>query len=312
MPAALTVSSPQKSTTVRVNTAALRVTALRAAVGALQRVSPDRAAALALDLWSTPRRHRRPEREQEQLRSAQAFSFPTGDGRWLSGWSWGEGPCVLLVHGWEGRGAQLGELVDPLLRAGFRVVTFDAPGHGDSPGTRATAFDLAEAALSAARWVGGVHGVVAHSLGALATALAMRDGLTTERVALIAPTRGPQASFGMLGRLLGLSPATLETLQARLAARSGLPWDDVAEGGVYRHLAARALVVHDGADKEVPLSDGQYIAARTGARLVVTEGLGHRRILKDEGVIERVAGFLAEGSAEARASWDPWRGFLFA
>ena len=52
--------------------------------------------------------------------------------------AWGAGPSVLLVHGWEGRGAQLGALVDPLVAAGYRVVALDGPAHGDSPGRLST------------------------------------------------------------------------------------------------------------------------------------------------------------------------------
>ena len=53
-------------------------------------------------------------------------------------WDWGEGPTVLLVHGWNGAAAQLAGYVQPLVDAGYHVVAFDQPGHGHSSGTHVT------------------------------------------------------------------------------------------------------------------------------------------------------------------------------
>src|SRR5262249_40138903 len=46
--------------------------------------------------------------------------------------AWGEGPAVYLLHGWGGDRTSWHRFVGPLTRAGFRAVTLDAPGHGDS------------------------------------------------------------------------------------------------------------------------------------------------------------------------------------
>src|SRR5262245_35302817 len=114
----LAQSLPEKSTTGR--PLALRLAQLEIALG--DRLSPELAGRTAARLFLSPRRFDRPEAERELLSRARRF-----DVNGLAAWRWGGGPPVLLVHGWEGRGAQLGAFVDPLVGRGFSVITFDAP-----------------------------------------------------------------------------------------------------------------------------------------------------------------------------------------
>jgi hypothetical protein len=55
------------------------------------------------------------------------------------------------------------------------------------------------------------------------------------------------------------------------------------------------LVVHDTDDREVPYADGRRLAEVFGARLITTNGLGHRRILYAPEVIDAVVEFIEEG-----------------
>src|SRR5262245_8871266 len=174
-------------------------TALRLARAALQTAyifSEELGVGLAERWFTSPRRHRRPDREREVLATGWPFAIDVtlraprwrGQRRRVAAWRWGHGPTVLLVHGWEGRGSQLGALVEPLLRAGLSVVAFDAPGHGDSPGRRLYLADLADCIADIARAVGPLHGIVAHSFGAAAVLLAhQRGAVDARRNVMIAP-----------------------------------------------------------------------------------------------------------------------------
>ncbi|MBC7976874.1 MAG: alpha/beta fold hydrolase, partial [Myxococcales bacterium] len=149
-------SSGKNSTVVRSQTA-VRLT--KAALQTAYVFSEDLGTSLAERLFTSPRRHRRPDRERGVLASGWPFwvdvslRSPTwhGERRKVCAWRWGHGPTVLLVHGWEGRGSQLGAFVEPLVRAGLSVVAFDAPGHGDSPGHRLYLTDLADCIADVAR-----------------------------------------------------------------------------------------------------------------------------------------------------------------
>ncbi len=121
-----------KSTIVRSQRAPWLLPFIRAGNRALSALAPRLAALRAERMFLTPPRPRRPAGERALIAGAQARTVPIGDGSHVETWTWGNGPRVLLVHGWGGRGAQLGAFVEPLVSRGFSVVAFDAPGHGAS------------------------------------------------------------------------------------------------------------------------------------------------------------------------------------
>ena len=112
-------------------------TTVRSVFSGLQAISPALAAQLAAATMFRTRRKPRADWEQRIAERAEHLTVdgPSGD---IAVQRWGQGPLVLLVHGWNGRGSQLGSFVEPLLEGGFQVVTFDAPGHGASAPTPIT------------------------------------------------------------------------------------------------------------------------------------------------------------------------------
>lgn len=275
----------------------LRIRALRLGFQALRLVSHDLACRGAERLFSTPRRRRETEVERALLRTGRTFHFRS-KGLRLRGHVWGEGPAVLCLHGWEGQGSQFHAFVEPLAQAGFSLLTFDQPGHGGSQGRRSGPLDWAQASLDLVAQVGPVHGVVAHSLGAAGIAVAMDHGLQVPRAVFLAPPARPDPFyFGVLA-LLGFPksehPAALEAY----ARRAGLPPERIRLHSLTPRLTPPTLVIHDRTDREVPWSDGKAIAeAVPQGHLLSTEGLGHRRILRDPGVIEASLAFLKQGEA---------------
>jgi len=258
-------------------------------------VLPSVAEAVAYRLAFFVRPVPRPAWETALMDSADDHVLLPWRGGHLAAWSWGTGRTVVLSHGWEGRGTQLGKLVEPLVAAGFRVLAYDAPGHGASTVKRASLPDLAEALARVGQHTGPVHAVVGHSLGAAAATLAASRGFTAERYALIAPPTDSQDYFDTLQRLLALPDA----VHARVIARAEQELHiTVAELALLPHapkLTAPALIVHDEDDKEVAASHGIALAGSwPGSELLLTHGLGHRRVLKDAAVLEHVVRFLAE------------------
>src|SRR5262249_31567340 len=127
---------------------------------------------------------------------------PLGD---IAVWHWGEGPRVLLAHGWGSHAGRLTPFVTALLASGFGVTAFDAPGHGASTGRFASLPDFVEALDLVARIVSPI-ALVGHSLGAAAAALAMRSGIPCRAAVLLSAPADPAAYTRRYARWMRLSP----------------------------------------------------------------------------------------------------------
>ncbi len=271
----------------------LQLKATRVAMRALERTAPSLGAALAERLFFTPPRASLTPPVRDLLATGRPFRVCVEDGR-VAAWAWGRGPAVALVHGWGGRGGRLATaFVAPLVACGFSVVTFDAPGHGASDGKLSSMPQVARALRAVADAAGSLFGVVAHSMGGSASALAMAEGLQIERAAFIAPAADPARYAEDFARMLAVGPAALAGMRRRSEARLRFHWSDLNVPRMAAALAAPLLIVHDRDDPTVPWKEGAAIAAAwPGAELVTTRGLGHRDIVRDPDVVARVVDFL--------------------
>jgi pimeloyl-ACP methyl ester carboxylesterase len=212
--------------------------------------------------------------------------------------SWGEGPAVLLVHGWNSRGTHWGAHIDALNEAGFRAVAVDAPGHGESPGERCHVVQFGRVLVEVGRQIGPLAGVVAHSFGAGAVVLALDRGLVADRVALLSGPASLVAVVERWGRAHELSESEIPAFVERVARAVNEPIADLDLTRIASTLRLPALIVHDRDDDEVPVGDARVVAAAwPGARLLVTERFGHRRILIAREVVRAVVAFLNKQEA---------------
>lgn len=263
--------------------------------------SPSAAAKVMDRLWfSAPRTQPRAS-DRAVLEGGQRLSFQV-HGREVAAWAWGEeGPTVILVHGWGGHAAQLQSFVLPLREAGFRIVAFDAPSHGVSAasrhgGRRVTFFEFAAALRTIASTQSHVAGIVAHSGGCTAVSLALREGWTPPpKLAFIAPFVHPAAAIEGFAHAIGANGRVVAEFSAGVERWLGHPWSYLDMTSLEpAHKRQRLLVVHDEDDKEVPLTHARALTASwPSSDLLVTRGLGHRRVLRDAAVVERVLGFFA-------------------
>ncbi|MGH8774048.1 MAG: alpha/beta fold hydrolase [Jiangellaceae bacterium] len=294
----------QKSTTVRPQPN-LQLTTLRVAFRALDAVAPALGARWAARLWCTVPTGNGRRRDDRPIPGlfvppSEVSTVTLPGGRRVVTEAWGEGLPVYLVHGWGGWRGQLGAFVEPLLARGSKVVAFDAPSHGESgPGVvgpgRSMLPEIAEAFRAVVDEHGKPAGVVAHSLGCAAVALAIQDGLEAPKVGFVAPTVEPIAHTRHMARALGFSERTRLGLLRKLETMVGRPMSDfdlLAMAG--RTKVPPTLVVHDRDDREVPHDEAERLAASwPQADLVSTTGLGHQRIVRDAGVVTLVAKFVA-------------------
>ncbi len=252
------------------------------------RLAPELTAAVAARLFFTTRRTAPKNGEREILNHASSFRIDD-----MAAWTWGEGPTVLLVHGWNGRASQLGGFVPLLVARGYQVVAFDTPGHGDSPGHQSSLPEMADRIRRVAAHVGDVYGVIAHSMGGAATTLALSDGMEIERAVFISPPSNPQTFLDFFSRAVGISEEVRRRVQDRVENRVGRRMSEMRADEIAPRMSIPLLVIHDEDDSHVPLQFGESIAtAWPGAKLITTEGLGHQRILRAQHVNDLAVGFI--------------------
>ncbi|MES2188661.1 MAG: alpha/beta fold hydrolase [Pseudomonadota bacterium] len=205
---------------------------------------------------------------------------------------------VLLLHGWGGHAGQMLALADRLRSQGLLPVMVEMPAHGRSSGATtnlpqfARVLDYVVARLTQQGYA--LHAVVAHSLAANASAYAASRGLDMGRLVLLAPPASPLEYTRLFARVFGLRETTRVAMQRRIESREGIVMPQFEPDAVGARIRMPTLVVHDRQDSINLFADGvAYSRVIAGARLVATDGLGHRRILKDETVLREVAAFMA-------------------
>jgi Alpha/beta hydrolase family len=277
---------------------ALRV--IKAGLRTTSRLSPYLAARMVDRLFFTPPKYPTSEEEQRALAEARHSVVSTRAGQ-LPVWRWGDGAPVLLMHGWGGRGIQLRPFIAPLVEAGFSVVTFDAPGHGMATGKRRSNLLLfTEALLAVGEHVGPLRAIISHSLGGSATGLALQRGLRCERAILISPPADQAYYFRRQLKWLGVPEGTIPYIEEDFQQRYGYRWEHFHLPTIARSMSIPALLLHDQSDPEISFEDSAAIAqVWTGASTFYTQGLGHRRIVREPEVIQRVTDFtvLAQNAA---------------
>jgi pimeloyl-ACP methyl ester carboxylesterase len=268
---------------------------LRAAFRTVGTVAPGVAARWAESIFCRPPRNE-PRAPEETFLATGLRRTVRSENDDLAVWEWGDGPVVILTHGWGSRAGRFRTLALALVEARFRVVLFDAPAHGASMGHQASLPQFARALQAVARTVGPVHGLVGHSLGGAAVSLAMGSGLSARRVVLLAPPADVVLFSHAFAEHLRIPMRAHDVMRKNLENRLQIRWEELHIPSLARSMSVPALIVHDRDDRDVPYAHGQEIAeAWPEAELFATNGLGHRALVKDPAVVGRAVAFLAEG-----------------
>ena len=258
-------------------------------------LAPDTTAERAGRLFGTP---------LAATRATAHLPLPAGaarvdvdvDGHAVAAYVWGDParqPYVLFSHGWSSHGARIGSWLPALGDAGYAVVGFDQFAHGRSPGRHTTLPGFRDHLLAVGRRFGPAAAVIGHSLGGAAAMLALEAGLRADRVVLVAAAADPVDASRRFAGMVGLAAHACRRMRARFEAQLGVRFEDMQAHAVAPRLAQPALVVHDLRDREVPWSEGErYARFWPRARLLTTDGLGHRRILDDPDVIRAGVDFI--------------------
>ena len=192
------------------------------------------------------------------LVSAERHAIPVEEGS-VAAWRCGEGPAVLLIHGWEDDNSLWAPLIDALADRDRSLVAFDMPAHGFSDGEWGLHPQAGDAVLAVAAALGPVDAVVGHSSGAAIAALALREGLTVERAVLVAPPLRAANRWLRVADRLGYSRDVAAAAQATYEERIGRARADFDLRTEVPTLDVDLLVVHSVDDERMPFSDTEAV-----------------------------------------------------
>jgi pimeloyl-ACP methyl ester carboxylesterase len=268
----------------------------------LQKLSPRLAARVAFWLFLRPQRRDIAHSDVAFMGTAKMHLLRIGNDR-VQVYEWGSGTrTVLIAHGWSSRAARFAPLAAALAARGWRVLAFDAPGHGHSAGRSSSLLQFMSTMDVIATKLGPVQALIGHSLGALAIAGARQGEAppwlsSVQKVVLLSLPSGVPFLVDAFHRMFSIGTATSVHLHGHFKRRFGDPATFVAKpAAAIRQLPT--LIVHDRNDDIVPFAHGEALLPElTKARLLATEGLGHSALTRDAATIVAIAAFLDEDIA---------------
>lgn len=269
---------------------------IRAKFKLLSSISKKKAAQKAFELFCKPmRRNRKPlpkifeKGEKLQL---------VVEGIQVRGWRWNH-PAqrkVLIVHGFESSVVNFDRYIMPLIRKGYEVLAFDAPAHGRSGGTSITAPLFKEMIISVHEKFGPIQSFMAHSFGGLALSLALEEigHSETYKVALVAPATETTTAIDSFFNFLRLDGEVRREFEKLILEAGGVPSSWYSIRRALKNIRARVLWFHDEDDDTTPLRDVFKVKEEqfSHVKFVITKGLGHRRIYRDNKVTKAIIEFL--------------------
>jgi len=249
----------------------------------------------ASKLFTTPIKHKLPKREMEMdHKSLQKMIDVPAINRRVNVYEYGESnKKILLVHGWSGRGTQLCKIADEMLKLGYTTVSFDAPAHGKSPGNSSIMVDFIASILEIDKQFGPFEVAVGHSLGGMSILNAIKKGFHVDKAVIIGSGDVVQDITDDFVRKLGLKPKISKLLCDYFEKKYGQKMEDFDAYKAAEMTLIPTLVIHDENDPEVPVKAGIHIYEHLkDGELMLTTRLGHRKILADFKVIEKITNFI--------------------
>ncbi len=266
----------------------------------LAAISKKKAAEKAFELFCTPQRRnlKQPPKIFEQAEKIQLKV----EGINVKGWRWLPENAVnptrkaLIIHGFESSAINFDRYIRPLLRKGYEVLAVDAPAHGRSGSKQINAPLYKKTILAVYRQFGPIQSFMAHSFGGLAVCLALEEISHTPdyRLVLIAPATETTTAIETFFRFLKLDPAIRAEFDKVIIKKGGVSpaWYSIKRA--MKHIRAKVLWIHDEEDEITPLGDALQVKEENhhNIQFVITKGLGHRRIYRDNKVTKQIVEFL--------------------
>ncbi|HWS59991.1 MAG TPA: alpha/beta hydrolase [Flavobacterium sp.] len=258
-------------------------------------ISPKLSILFAAKLFTTPIKHKTPKRELEMDRKSiqKLIEIPSINKKVMV-YEYGKSDKkIILSHGWSGRGTHLFKIAEGLLKAGYSTISFDAPAHGKSPGRTTIMSEFVETIMEIEKQFGPFEAAVGHSLGGMSLLNATKNGLAIHRLVIIGSGDIIQDILDNFISKLKLKSSISSQLRIHFEKKYGVEMDSYSAYKSAKEITIPVLVIHDKNDSEVPVEAGIHIHKHLkNGEIYLTEGLGHRKILGNSEVVEKLIAFL--------------------
>lgn len=268
----------------------------RTKIKLLAAISNRKAAEMALELFSTPQ-YRNKKLLPPVFKEAEKLSF-NHFGEIVIGYRWNRGGHrkILIVHGFNSSVANFDRYVKPLVKKGYEVLAFDAPAHGYSTGKTLNAVVFKEMIEYIHKEYGPVRSYMGHSFGGLAICLALEEIKHTDdyRVALIAPATESRTAIDTFFSFMKLNEIVRKEFDDHIYRLGHQHADWYSVSRAVKNLKAKILWCHDEDDTMTPWSDAKRVMDEKhfNIEFIVTKGLGHKRIYRENKVSKAIIEFL--------------------
>ena len=265
----------------------------------LTTISPFLASRFAARLFLSPFRYKLPEREKEMdEESIQKEVMVPSMNRSIITYEYGKSEKkVLLVHGWSGRGTQLAKIAEALKEQGYMCVSFDAPGHGKAEGKMSMMPFFIKAVHHLDEQYGPFDAVIGHSLGGMSSLRAIREGMKTDKLVIIGTANNISEITRHFAQNMKMNNKVARKMKTYLDNRFNEDMDVLSGGESAKYVKTPTLVIHDEEDVDVKVNSAHEIHEELeNSELLITSGLGHRRILGNKEVINKITTFIAAQS----------------
>ncbi len=263
---------------------------VRKAIGISSKIFPEFTARQTLKIFLTPKR----EKGLNQLGTALPGRVQYEDilGEQIFTYEEGEGPKILVVHGWGSSTYRIRPVIRSLVANGFKVISFDAKGSGLSSGKMTNVMEYIEIVKYLSEKHGGFDAAVTHSFGGLAALLGTLEGIEFKRIITISPPLRAAVIFSSFYKMLGVPQNVQTRMQRRFEEKIGRTIEEISPIEINLQLPP-TKIIHDRDDEVLPVEDvREFVSRYEGVEFYETKGLGHRRILKDEVVLKEIVDFL--------------------
>ncbi|MCH4823333.1 alpha/beta hydrolase [Gramella lutea] len=265
----------------------------------LTSISPFLASRFAAKLFLTPFKYKLPEREKEMdENSIQKKVLVPKMNREIITYEYGNGvKKVLLVHGWSGRGTQLAKIAEALNEEGFKCYSFDAPAHGKLEGKMSMMPFFIESIHHMDELYGPFDVVIGHSLGGMSSLRAIRNGLDVKKLVIIGTANNISEITRHFAQNMKMNDKVAKKMKNYLDKKFNEDMDILSGGESAKYVSTPTLVIHDEEDVDVKVNSAHEIHSELeNSELMITKGLGHRRILGNKEVINKITTFIAAQS----------------